>query len=99
MHSPRLLYMDLAKAIAIILVCVGHAYFSGGMDNSYVVSIIYSFHMALFMMMCGFFSHHSLRLRLKPFLSKKVRQLLIPALTTSILLAGLALIRGGRTSR
>ena len=51
--KPRLDYMDTAKAIAILLVVVGHSFWLGKIP--YMSGIIYSFHMPLFFIISGFF--------------------------------------------
>lgn len=40
--------------------------------------MLYTFHMALFMLMCGYFSHHALSMPFGPFVKKKALQLLVP---------------------
>ena len=44
--KQRLDYIDAAKAIAIILVIIGHCYWVGAVPR--LRNIIYSFHMPLF---------------------------------------------------
>jgi|LAHS01.1.fsa_nt_gb fucose 4-O-acetylase-like acetyltransferase len=93
-RKGRMAYMDLAKFMAIALVCIGHAYYLGLESESTVFPVIYSFHMSLFMMMCGFFSSSSYTLPLKEFLLKKCKQLLVPSITVSVSLAALAALTG-----
>ncbi len=81
--------------MAITLVCVGHAYYFGDEMQSKVRPIIYSFHMSLFMTMCGFFSHNSFLLPFKNFLIKKCKQLLVPSVAGSLLLAAIAYANEG----
>lgn len=79
----------MAKFFAILLVCIGHAYpiletpIGGGYS---LRGVIYSFHMPLFMLICGFFSHSALKKTPAEFLKKKAVQLLLPTVTATILL-------------
>lgn len=50
--KQRLDYIDAAKAIAIILVIIGHCYWVGAVPR--LRNIIYSFHMPLFFVVSGF---------------------------------------------
>lgn len=86
MARERLVYMDVAKCIAIFLVCTGHAYFLSPLGNSSKPCVwIYSFHMPLFMLLCGFFSLNSFKLPPKEFLLKKCKALLLPVLSFTLL--------------
>lgn len=82
----RIPFFDVIKCIAIMLVCIGHCYAFIPNYPSVVRPVIYSFHMSLFMILCGFFADRALSLPWKDFIAKKGRQLLIPALSTSLLL-------------
>lgn len=95
MGKQRIIYLDFAKFLAITLVCVGHAYYFGDIMQSRLCPVICSFHMSLFMTMCGFFSHSSLLLPFNKFLIKKCKQLLVPFVAVSLLLAALAYADGG----
>lgn len=95
MGKQRIIYLDFAKFLAITLVCIGHAYYFGDELQSKIRPIIYSFHMSLFMTMCGFFSHSSFLLPFKNFLIKKCKQLLVPSVVGSLLLAAIAYANGG----
>lgn len=95
MGKQRIIYLDFAKFLAITLVCIGHAYYFGDELQSKIRPIIYSFHMSLFMTMCGFFSHSSFLLPFKNFLIKKCKQLLVPSVVGSLLLAAIAYTNGG----
>lgn len=78
MGTGRVVYLDIAKCMAIYLVCLGHTHPSYN-------GFIYSFHMPLFMLMSGYFSGRSLQMPLLPFLKKKAISLLLPAITVSLL--------------
>lgn len=53
MSEKRLDYIDAAKAVAIILVIIGHSNWLGAIPR--VDGLIYSFHMPLFFIISGFF--------------------------------------------
>lgn len=73
--------MDVVKFVAIFLVCAGHVTKTGTPLDFW----IYSFHMPLFMLLCGFFSTSSYKLPFRVFLKKKAKSLLLPAISFSIL--------------
>lgn len=78
-EKNRIAYLDFTKLWAIFLVCMGHAFtmLSVGYD-ALPCRMLYTFHMGLFMLMCGFFSHHALSMPFRPFIKKKALQLLVP---------------------
>lgn len=49
MISKRIEWVDIAKGIAIILVCLGH-----GQTSLYVKKWLYSFHLPLFLFLAGY---------------------------------------------
>ena len=75
----RIAFLDLTKLWAIFLVCMGHVFpmLSVG-EQALLNRMLYTFHMALFMLMCGYFSHHALSMPFVPFIKKKALQLLVP---------------------
>lgn len=83
MANKRIEYLDVVKLFTIYLVILGHVV--GYIDPTLEISgslhyFIYSFHMPLFMLLCGYF----VTSMNKPFLemlSKKAKQLLLPAIT------------------
>ena len=84
MSSSRVLFFDATKLLAISLVLYGHCIqhlMSGSELENYGYLIIYSFHMPLFMMLSGYFSHSAMSLSASQFIIKKARQLLLPYLT------------------
>lgn len=87
MAKERLLFMDLAKFIAIACVCIGHVYAMSSLsnNNSIMNRCIYSFHMPLFMLLCGFFSGSSLSMSFGNFIKKKAKALLLPVLSFTLL--------------
>ena len=47
-------------------------------EQAWACKMLYTFHMALFMLMCGYFSLHALSMPFRPFVKKKALQLLVP---------------------
>lgn len=98
MIQQRIEYLDLVKLFTIYLVIIGHVI--AMMVNGYVVgeklnSLIYSFHMPLFMLLSGFFvSSKSEDIPIINIVTKKAKQLLLPSITcTAICLLYLWLVR------
>ena len=88
MAGKRIDYLDLTKTIAIYLVILGHCIFRLDRDLSTgggIYEFIYSFHMPLFMMVSGLFVSSSLKLDLKTLVTKKLKQLVIPAVTCTVI--------------
>lgn len=82
--------MDALKLFAIFLVLWGHAvqqFTCGGGAGSgnMVFRAIYAFHMPLFMGIVGYFGASLSKLSFKDFITKKFRQLILPALSFGIL--------------
>lgn len=94
MKQDRIAYLDFVMSVAILLVCVGHCYVMVSSLDSIVRPIIYSFHMPLFMLVCGYFSIRSLEISIKSLLEKKSRQLLLPVISCTIITV--CLFGGGR---
>lgn len=90
----RILYIDIAKAICIILVVIGH-YCPDDSPQWYQVvnRFIYSFHMPLFMFASGFV--YTYRGGYSNFISKKIKRLIIPYLTCSVVVISLKLLSQG----
>lgn len=86
--GKRIHYLDLIKFFAIYIVILGHAiqYIGKGFWHNPLWELIYSFHMALFMIMSGYFFSSSLKLSVGTFLKKKAVQLLLPSLVWYLLL-------------
>ncbi len=86
--KERILYWDVIKCIAIILVVWGHClqYFSSNQDVVYrenlTFDFIYSFHMPLFMMVSGYFALSVFRSGIIETVLKKGRQLYLPSVST-----------------
>lgn len=80
----RIKYIDIAKCLAIFFVCLGHSLQYLGEEQAFwnnpLWCFIYSFHMPLFMVLCGFFFNSSDKLSLKGLVLKKATQLIVPSL-------------------
>lgn len=74
----RIPYIDTAKGIGIILVCLGH---SVGKLAEPLNRLILSFHMPLFFFLAGMLFSNAIRNDASCFLKKKCRTLLIPQIT------------------
>jgi len=85
----RLNSFDLIKAFACFLVVWGHIIQYSSINDPFdgpVFRLIYSFHMPLFMIVCGFFSWSSMKLSLGGLLIKKFKQLLLPCVSFGLIL-------------
>ena len=93
--SGRIVYIDLAKAICIILVVVGH-YCPPGCPGwwSAIVQFIYSFHMPLFMFASGFVYIATKKdgEKYSDFIVKKIKRLMVPYFVVSACIIGIKLI-------
>lgn len=96
----RIVFLDVAKAICIILVVVGH-YIPDNAPGWYVAlhDVIYTFHMPLFMFASGYVYIATRRgTDYGPFLLKKVRRLMVPYLSTSFIVITVKLLTQGGLS-
>lgn len=85
--NNRLEYIDLCKSFAIFCVLVGHAIQNCGTGEPFdnlLWTIIYAFHMPLFMILSGYFLQNSFKLPFKTLVSKKFKQLIIPNISLYI---------------
>ncbi len=96
----RIVFIDIAKAICIILVVVGH-YIPDNSPEWYVAlhDIIYTFHMPLFMFASGYVYIATKRdVGYGEFLIKKIRRLMVPYLATSVIIITIKLLTQGSMS-
>jgi fucose 4-O-acetylase-like acetyltransferase len=80
MNTNRLLFIDIARAICIVLVVIGH-YVPDNSPNWYLIlhNIIYSFHMPLFMFVSGYvYSAAKKPMEYKHFIFNKFKRLMVP---------------------
>lgn len=88
--KQRLTYIDIARAIGILFVVLGHInqFYrdSQGIEYSQILIFIYAFHMPLFFILSGIlFSEKTFRnLSFFDFLIKKVKGLVVPYLFLDI---------------
>ena len=78
MSMQRLIWLDIAKGIAILLVIIGHMGIPRTMSN-----IIYSFHMPFFFLMSGFMFSTNRPLRQN--IVRETQKILYPYLTCSVI--------------
>lgn len=93
----RLINFDIAKAICIVLVVIGH-YIPDNSPDWYVTNreFIYSFHMPLFMFASGYiYIAFKKEESYGHFIMKKVRRLMVPYLVTSFLIVTMKLLTEG----
>lgn len=93
----RLISFDIAKAICIILVVIGH-YVPDYSPQWYVGvhDVIYTFHMPLFMFASGFIYMATKKdILYKNFLWKKVKRLMVPYLSVSAIVITIKLLTEG----
>ncbi len=86
--KARIPYLDFLKFFAIGSVLLGHSVeqLTGNdyWDNP-IWSFIYTYHMPLFMLLCGYFFGSSLKLTFGELLKKKFVQLLLPSVTAFVI--------------
>ena len=86
--ASRLIFIDITKAFAIILVVVGH----WSPDNApswwaETVNVIYTFHMPLFLAMSGYLYMHTHKAQsYLYFVRKKILRLMLPYLIVSLII-------------
>lgn len=73
--SNRILWVDIAKGIGILLVLIGHI-----SQNQYINSFIYGFHMPLFFIISGYLYKNK-----KNYIRNKIKAILTPYLFFSII--------------
>lgn len=82
MAGKRIGFFDVAKAIAMIMVIVGHVairFAPGARGSSYLVALAFSFHLPLFFVVSGYFVHVD-----RPFdVRKELRSLVVPYVVTA----------------
>ncbi len=89
-------YWDVVKGVLIILVILGHL-IQYGVGGDYwhhpLFKAIYIFHMPLFMIISGYFSWSGVH-QSRSWPIKRIRQLLLPCMTVSFVVAVSLLLRG-----
>jgi len=94
MAKERLIHIDIAKALCIVLVAAGH--FNPDFEPSWwrgTVRFIYSFHMPAFMFLSGLLYASSKTVRTYPeFLANKFIRLMVPYFCASAIIIGIKLL-------
>jgi len=89
MGKQRIVYLDVVKLFTMYLVILGHTIQmmkNGWGVDKHVWPMIYSFHVPLFMLLSGYFaSSKSGETPFLPFVAKKAKQLLLPAVTCTLI--------------
>lgn len=88
-QKGRIPYLDFLKFFAISSVLLGHSVEqTTGNDfwDNPIWAFIYTYHMPLFMMLCGYFFKSSLKLSFTEMIGKKFIQLMIPAISAWVLM-------------
>lgn len=96
----RIVSLDIAKAVCIILVVIGH-YVPDNSPMWYVMlhDVIYTFHMPLFMFVSGYVYIATKKdTAYSVFLLKKIRRLMVPYLATSVVVIVIKLLTQGSMS-
>jgi fucose 4-O-acetylase-like acetyltransferase len=94
MENTRLNFIDIARAICIILVVIGH-YLPDNSPNWYVTmnDVIYSFHMPLFMFVSGYVYWATRKpVKYKDFVWRKFQRLIIPYFFASVIVITIKLL-------
>lgn len=100
MQTNRIVSLDIAKAICIILVVVGH-YIPDNSPEWYklIHDVIYTFHMPLFMFASGYVYIATKKdIGYGDFLVKKIKRLMVPYLTTSVVVISIKMLTQGNMS-
>lgn len=92
--QKRYYTLDIARAIAIILVAVGHFNIEPMPQfYRYLIDVIYTFHMPLFMFVSGFLCIATMKkTSYMKFISKKFFRLMVPYFVTSVIIIFIKLL-------
>lgn len=94
-RTPRERKWDFLRGVAIFLVVLGHViqWMDADWKHNALFIGIYSFHMPLFMFVSGYFLRNNLReVPLLKWTLQKLRQLLLPSFTNSLIYSALLLL-------
>ena len=87
--QKRIPYLDFLKFFAIVSVLLGHSVEqTTGNDfwDNPIWAFIYTYHMPLFMLLCGYFFGSSLKLSFTELVKKKFSQLIVPSVSAWLLM-------------
>ena len=97
MNKQRIIWFDILKLFAMFLVVWGHCiqrFIAEDASDIEIYRFIYSFHMPLFMCISGFFASNLINTDYRTTVYKKLRQLILPAITFSVLAAFFTVVKG-----
>ena len=81
--SKRVMFIDIAKGIAIICIILGHL----GINN--INRVVFTFHVPIFFMITGYFINK--KYTIKEFIINKFKRLIVPYFITSFVIILLSL--------
>lgn len=96
-QKKRIPYLDFLKFFAIASVFLGHSVEQTTGDDFWdnpIWSFIYTYHMPLFMLLCGYFFGSSLKLTFGELFKKKFIQLVVPSISAFIIMYGFVSLTG-----
>lgn len=100
-QKKRIDALDLLKSLAIFLVIWGHVIqhcLTSNHVEEPVYRFIYSFHMPLFMVLCGFFSQSSMNMNFGDMMKKKTVSILYPSILWGgqifLIVSGVHIVKG-----
>lgn len=96
-NKPRLVALDIARMVCIILVVIGHYDPSNAPSHySNMLSVIYTFHMPVFLFISGYLYIITRKEEsFNAFITKKIKRLAIPYLVTSAIVITIKLLTQG----
>ena len=99
--KQRILFWDIIKCVAMFLVVWGHCLQNMTTDASYftrdlISECIISCHMALFMLVSGYFAYSSLFRSFQEVMSKRAIQILLPSVSWFVIIRSASLFASGQ---
>ena len=85
-ENRRILYIDVAKGIAMICIILGH------LGNPNINRVVFTFHVPIFFFITGYFTNN--KKTFSEFVKNKARTLIVPYVVTCIFIILLASIQG-----
>lgn len=85
MEKARIRKIDIARGIAMICIMLGHT------GNNYIVKVVYTFHLAIFFLISGYFFKENKND--KEFIKEKIKRLLIPYFVVALFLIFIDLMK------
>ncbi len=91
--NNRIIWIDLVKAIGIILVIVGHGIQEYNLNMEFLKVVIYSMHMPLFFIISGYLFKDNGEKNLKDTIKKKLKKMMIPYVCFALIITFFHLIK------